>query len=263
METGSDIIFFWVARMSMLCTYLTKKHPFPVIYLHPLVRDAKGRKMSKSLGNVIDPLDIIFGKSLQGLTSDLSNSNIDGEEYSKALKLIQAEFPQGIPDCGADSLRFALAAYTEQTRSINLDISRIHSYRKFCNKLWNATKFILTQLGTDHFVPLQIPNISKLNLMDRWILSRLVWLVDQCNKGFEAYDFSLPSLSFHEFFLYDLCDYYLEYTKLVFKKKLTITESEYPIKMENVKSILFNCLEISLRLMHPLMPFITEVKKFF
>lgn len=217
--------------------------------------------MSKSLGNVIDPLDIIFGKNLEELQSDLVKSNMDPEEQSKALKLIQEEYPQGIPECGADSLRFSLAAYTEQTRSINLDISRIYSYRKFCNKLWNATKFILSQLGTEGFVSYRIPHFGRLELMDRWILSRLVWLVTQCNCGFETLNFSVPALSFYEFFLHELCDYYLEYTKLIFKKKLKLSNSDYTIKIQNIKAILFNCLEISLRLVHPLMPYISEVLK--
>lgn len=116
METGSDILFFWVARMSMLCTYLTKKHPFEKIYLHPLIRDSKGRKMSKSLGNVVDPLDIINGKTLENLKADLLNSNLDKEEQVKSQKLLSEEFPEGIQECGSDALRFSLAAYTEQVK---------------------------------------------------------------------------------------------------------------------------------------------------
>lgn len=122
METGSDILFFWVARMSMLCTHLFKVHPFKTIYLHPLVRDAKGRKMSKSLGNVIDPIDIIHGKELAELISDLRNSNLTEEGQQKAEQLLKEEFPQGIPECGADALRLSLAAYTEQVgRKSNLN----------------------------------------------------------------------------------------------------------------------------------------------
>ncbi|KAG2468866.1 SYVC ligase, partial [Polypterus senegalus] len=152
LETGHDILFFWVARMVMLGLKLTGKLPFKEVYLHAVVRDAHGRKMSKSLGNVIDPLDVITGISLEGLHAQLADSNLDQAETERAKQGQKSDYPNGIPECGTDALRFALCAYTSQGRDINLDVNRILGYRHFCNKLWNATKFAIRGLG-DHFKP--------------------------------------------------------------------------------------------------------------
>ncbi|XP_066593698.1 valine--tRNA ligase-like isoform X1 [Prorops nasuta] len=158
LETGSDIIFFWVARMVFFGQTLLGKLPFKEVYLHAMVRDAHGRKMSKSLGNVIDPMDVISGISLEDLHKQLtSDSNLDSKELKRAIDGQKRDYPQGIPECGTDALRFALCAYTTQGRDINLDILRVQGYRFFCNKLWNATKFALMFLGnfkfpSDYFV---------------------------------------------------------------------------------------------------------------
>jgi valyl-tRNA synthetase len=146
LETGHDILFFWVARMVFFGQKLTGKLPFTDIYLHAMVRDAHGRKMSKSLGNVIDPLDVIFGISLDELNATLDNSNLDPNEVKKAKEGQKQDYPNGIPECGTDALRFALCQYTSQGRDINLDVNRVQGYRFFCNKLWNATRFALTYL---------------------------------------------------------------------------------------------------------------------
>nr|CAD7263237.1 unnamed protein product [Timema shepardi] len=149
LETGHDILFFWVARMVFFGQKLLNKLPFREVYLHPMVRDAHGRKMSKSLGNVIDPMDVIMGVSLEQLHLQLNESNLDPKEVEKAKDGQKQDYPNGIPECGTDALRFALCAYIMQGRDINLDILRVQGYRFFCNKLWNATKFALLYLGND------------------------------------------------------------------------------------------------------------------
>lgn len=167
LETGWDILFFWVARMVMLGIKLTDKVPFNEVLCHALVRDAHGRKMSKSLGNVIDPIDVIQGIALDGLHAKLLEGNLDEKEVLKAKQGQKKDFPKGIPQCGTDALRFALCAYTAggkyslpfigsssyltfAGRDINLEILRVEGYRKFCNKLWNATKFAMLKLGDDY-----------------------------------------------------------------------------------------------------------------
>ncbi|KAK0095995.1 hypothetical protein PV326_006831 [Microctonus aethiopoides] len=151
LETGHDILFFWVARMVFFGQKLMGKLPFNEVYLHAMVRDAHGRKMSKSLGNVIDPMDVIRGVTLEALHQQLYNSNLDEKELKNAIAGQKSDYPQGIPECGTDALRFALCAYTSQGRDINLDILRVLGYRFFCNKLWNATKFALMYLGDFKF----------------------------------------------------------------------------------------------------------------
>lgn len=147
LETGHDIIFFWVARMVFFGQKLLGKLPFKTVFLHAMVRDAHGRKMSKSLGNTIDPMDVIRGIDLEELHKSLYNSNLDPREIEKAKAGQRQDYPNGIPECGTDALRFALCAYTAQGRDINLDVLRVQGYRFFCNKLWNATKFALMYLG--------------------------------------------------------------------------------------------------------------------
>ncbi|XP_043252604.1 valine--tRNA ligase isoform X2 [Colletes gigas] len=149
LETGHDILFFWVARMVFLGQKLLGKLPFKEVYLHAMVRDAHGRKMSKSLGNVIDPMDVISGITLEGLHNQLMESNLDSKEIQQAIEGQKRDYPQGIPECGTDALRFALCAYTTQGRDINLDILRVQGYRFFCNKIWNATKFAFTYLDSN------------------------------------------------------------------------------------------------------------------
>lgn len=149
LETGHDILFFWVARMVFFSQKLLGKLPFKEVFLHPMVRDAHGRKMSKSLGNVIDPMDVISGISLEDLNKLLYDSNLDPKEINKAIAGQKEDYPNGIPECGTDAMRFALCSYNTQGRDINLDILRVQGYRFFCNKLWNATKFALLYLAGD------------------------------------------------------------------------------------------------------------------
>uniref|UniRef100_A0AAQ5YIR4 Valine--tRNA ligase n=1 Tax=Amphiprion ocellaris TaxID=80972 RepID=A0AAQ5YIR4_AMPOC len=254
LETGHDILFFWVARMVMMGLKLTGKLPFKEVYLHAVVRDAHGRKMSKSLGNVIDPLDVITGISLEGLHAQLTDSNLDPLEVEKAKQGQKSDYPNGIPECGTDALRFALCAYTSQGRDINLDVNRILGYRHFCNKLWNAVKFAMKTLG-DNFVPLEKLSGEE-SVSDRWILSRLSAAVGLCDAGFKAYDFPGITTAIYNFWLYELCDVYLESVKPVFSKAEEDSTSQRQALV--CRQTLYTCLEVGLRLLSPLMPFVTE-----
>ena len=248
LETGWDILFFWVARMVMMGMTLMGQVPFSHVFLHAMVRDAHGRKMSKSLGNVIDPLDVIQGISLDGLQERLDQGNLDPKEVAKAKEGQKRDFPQGIPECGTDALRFALAAYCSQGRDINLNVLRVEGYRHFCNKLWNATKFGMTNLTG--YVPAPLPPCSELASQDRWILSKLQKAIGEANKGMQDYDFGTATTAIYSFFLYDLCDVYLELCKPVFGGD--------PTQAKGAQAVLYHCIEEGLRLLHPFMPFVTE-----
>ncbi|XP_041371023.1 valine--tRNA ligase-like [Gigantopelta aegis] len=251
LETGHDILFFWVARMVMMGQTLLGKLPFKEVYLHAMVRDAHGRKMSKSLGNVIDPIDVIHGITLEKLHDKLVESNLDEKEIKKAKEGQKKDYPVGIPECGTDALRFALISYTSQGRDINLDVLRVQGYRFFCNKMWNATKFALNCLG-DNFKPTETPQLcGKEKDMDRWILSRLSYAVGQCASGFENYDFPTATTACYNFWLYELCDWYLEYLKPI------VYGSDEDSKA-TCRNVLYTCLNVGLRLLHPIMPFVTE-----
>ncbi|VDP16272.1 unnamed protein product [Schistosoma margrebowiei] len=198
LETGHDIIFFWVARMVMIGLKLMGQLPFHTVYLHAMVRDAHGKKMSKSLGNAIDPVDVINGISLEDLQKQLEQGNLDPNELTRARQAQAKDFPKGIPECGTDALRFALCAYTAQGRNINLDIMRVQGYRFFCNKLWNAVRLFK-----------QFIQHNLLSGTDRWILSRLAYAVIQCNTGFTEFQFPIATTACYHFWLYELCDVYL------------------------------------------------------
>lgn len=251
LETGHDILFFWVARMVFFGQKLLGKLPFKEIYLHPMVRDAHGRKMSKSLGNVIDPMDVIHGISLEGLHAQLVNSNLDPREIEKAKAGQKQDYPNGIPECGSDALRFALCAYITQARDINLDINRVQGYRFFCNKLWNATKFALMYFTGQEKYSSDLQLTGQENNMDVWILSRLAAAIESCNNGFEQYDFAAVTTACYSFWLYDLCDVYLECLKPIFQNGTD--DQKY-----SARKALFACLDLGLKLLSPFMPFISE-----
>ncbi|XP_024531973.1 valine--tRNA ligase, mitochondrial 1 isoform X2 [Selaginella moellendorffii] len=251
LETGHDILFFWVARMVMMGIQLTGEVPFKQIFLHAMVRDAHGRKMSKSLGNVIDPLDVIHGITLDGLKAKLSQGNLDPAEYKTALAGLQSDFPEGIPVCGADALRFALVNYTAQSENINLDVQRVAGYRYWCNKLWNAIRFAMLNLG-DNFIPSEELNISELPWSCKWILSALNGTVAAVDGHMEKYDLSAASSAIYSWWQYDLCDVFIELTKPTLSKG----DSEDAKKL--TRDTLWVCLENGLRLLHPFMPFVTE-----
>ncbi|PRP73203.1 hypothetical protein PROFUN_03517 [Planoprotostelium fungivorum] len=257
METGSDILFFWVSRMSMLCTHLHGTPPFKTIYLHPMVRDAKGRKMSKSLGNVIDPIQVIEGRTFHQLLHTLKTGNVTRSELQTAEEIMQGEFPNGIPECGSDALRFSLAAYTQQGRSINLDLSRVHGYRKFCNKLWQVSRFILSHTKeADVQLTHKIP--KNLRTEEKWILHRLAILVGMVDLNLKKFNFAQASDEVHNFILHDLCDVYVEQTKPVFWKRLNRSPEVLEAQAQVCREVLSIVLETVLRILHPFMPFISE-----
>ncbi|XP_046735279.1 valine--tRNA ligase isoform X2 [Diprion similis] len=252
LETGHDILFFWVARMVFLGRKLLGKLPFKEVFLHAMVRDAHGRKMSKSLGNVIDPMDVIHGIALEDLHKQLLDSNLDPKELKKATEGQKQDYPQGIPECGTDALRFALCAYTTQGRDINLDILRVQGYRFFCNKLWNATKFALMYLGDGFLFDAESDELSGNETeVDLWMLSRLSYAAKVCDEGIAQYDLTAATTACYNLWLYDLCDVYLEYLKPVFQGGNEKTKS-------TAQKVLFKSLDIGLRLLSPFMPFITE-----
>jgi valyl-tRNA synthetase len=216
LETGKDILFFWVMRMVMMGLTLTDQLPFKQVFLHPIVRDAHGEKMAKSKGNVIDPIDVIEGITLQQLHEGLYKGNLDSRDIEAAIEVQKRDFPQGISECGTDALRFALCSYIGgQGNDINLDINRVVAYRNFCNKLWNATKLAFTFMGHD-FVPTNYSETKRTGHeteWDTWILGRLQCAVEGANKGFESYEFSDSTQAIYSFWLYDFCDVYLEAIK--------------------------------------------------
>ncbi|KII60293.1 Valine--tRNA ligase [Thelohanellus kitauei] len=249
LETGYDILFFWVARMVMLSLELRDTLPFKEILLHSIVRDSHGRKMSKSLGNIIDPIDVIEGSSLADLQRKLLTYNLDESELLKAKKGQSLDFPSGIPECGSDALRFTLCAYSGSAKDINLDVLRIQGYRFFCNKIWNASRFCLSNFGSN-FVPHSL-NAANLGPVDKWILSRLSSTELKVNKSFLEYSLSESTSLIHQFWLYDFCDVYIESLKPIFSG----SNAE---EIEVSRQVMFTCLDNALRLLHPFMPFITE-----
>ncbi len=214
LETGHDILFFWVARMVMLGLELTGTLPFKQVYLHAMVRDKFGRKMSKSLGNVVDPIDVMDGISLESLNESLRQGNLDPLEVAKAIEGQKRDFPEGISQCGADALRFGLLAYTLQGRDINLDIQRVVAYRQFGNKLWQATRFALLNFDAQFTRPASLEALSAQmaaspSLCDSWILHRLHTAVVAADAAFQRYEFANATTAIYNFWLYDLCDVYL------------------------------------------------------
>ena len=257
LETGLDILFFWVARMVMMGLELTDTLPFHTVFLHAMVRDKEGRKMSKSLGNVIDPLEVINGCSLESLQQRLEGGNLPPKEVARAKKNNVEEFPDGIPECGSDALRFGLLAYTVQGRDINMDVKRVVGYRMFCNKLWNATKFAL-QFVAD-FAPTatmldDVMSSGKLATRDKFMISRLMNSSKAVNDFLADYKFGDAQQAANFFWLDDLCDVYLESIKPVVYDK----SEENREKRWAAQSTLWIALEAGLRMLHPMMPFVTE-----
>ncbi|QQG34985.1 MAG: valine--tRNA ligase [Deltaproteobacteria bacterium] len=245
LETGSDILFFWVARMIMLGTYFTKKPPFSTIFLHNIIRDAYGKKISKSIGNAIDPFDIINGNSLKNIQLKLqTNSTID--ESNKILTEYQNQFPNGIPACGVDGFRFGLSTLCDKGNSIKLNIHHIVKHKAFLNKIWNASRYILCNLNFQNISPLYIHEAhSRLSIEDLFILSKLQHCIKKVNKNISNFQFSKAALALQKFFWHEFCDWYLEISKLKLSNMTT-------------KNILLKILIDTLKLLHPFCPFITE-----
>jgi valyl-tRNA synthetase len=239
METGHDIIFFWVARMMMMGIHFMGEVPFRTVYLHAMVRDEKGEKMSKTKGNVIDPLDIIAGAPLASLPKSIQN------------KVPKDDSGQNMPALGADALRFTLASLTQQGRDIKLAVERVAGYRAFVNKLWNASRFALLNLEQFSLTPERDVLSYSLSLADRWILSRLSQVADNVNAAFASYQFADAASALYQFLWAEFCDWYIELSK-------SALYGDDPVKKEATQATLLTCLDTILRLLHPLMPFVTE-----
>lgn len=250
LETGWDILFFWVSRMILLGTKHTGQIPFKEVFCHSLVRDAQGRKMSKSLGNVVDPLDVISGISLQALHDKLKVGNLDPRELARATEGQKASYPKGIPECGTDALRFALCAYSTGGRDINLDILRVEGYRKFCNKIFQATKFVLGKLGADYKPPVLSGLSGKESLVEKWILHKLNTAAKNATASVDAREFGEATNHIYNFW-YELCDVYIENSK-------ALIQDGTPEQQQSAKDTLYTCIDSALRMIHPFMPFVTE-----
>ncbi|MCL7046507.1 hypothetical protein MKW94_009913 [Papaver nudicaule] len=252
LETGHDILFFWVARMVMLGMQLGGDVPFRKVYLHPMIRDAHGRKMSKSLGNVIDPLEVINGVTLENLHKRLEEGNLDPNELVVAREGQVKDFPNGIAECGADALRFALVSYTAQSDKINLDIQRVVGYRQWCNKLWNAIRFAMTKLG-DNYVPPTNLNLDSLPFSCKWILSVLNKAICKTDTALESYEFSDACTAVYSWWQFQLCDVFIEAIKPYF-----MGDDKFSEERSAARDTLWICLDNGLRLLHPFMPYVTE-----
>lgn len=249
--TGFDIIFFWVARMIMMGLKFMDVVPFEKVYIHGLVRDADGQKMSKSKGNVLDPIDIIDGIDLETLVKKRTTGLMQPEMAAKIEKSTRKQYPDGIKAYGTDAMRFSFAAQASTGRDIKFDLNRIEGYRNFCNKLWNATNFVLMNTEGKEIAS-QIDK-QKLTLADRWILSQQQETIDITHKHLKNYRFDLAAQALYEFSWHEFCDWYVELSKPTLFKD-DIDES---IK-QNSRRVLLEVFENLLKLLHPIIPFLTE-----
>jgi valyl-tRNA synthetase len=246
--TGFDIIFFWVARMVMFgMKFMDGQVPFHEVYMHGLVRDASGAKMSKSKGNVLDPLDIIDGIELEALVAKRTSNLMQAHVAPKIEKQTRAEFPDGIPGFGTDALRFTFASLASTGRDIRFDLKRVEGYRNFCNKLFNATRFVL--MNTEALEPATEALVP--GLIDRWITSRLQQTAGDVSAHIDAYRFDLAATTLYEFIWNEYCDWYLELAK-------PVLNGDDAAAATATRHTLVGVLEETLRLAHPIMPFITE-----
>ncbi len=249
--TGFDIIFFWVARMIMMGLKFMDDVPFHEIYVHGLIRDAEGQKMSKSKGNVLDPIDLIDGIDLETLVKKRTSNMMQPEKAAQIEKATRKHFPNGIPSFGTDALRFTFAALASNGRDIRFDLQRIEGYRNFCNKIWNAARYVMMQCENED-TGIEGGEM-ELSLADRWILSELQRATATVTKHIEKYRFDITAKAMYEFTWHEYCDWYLELSK-----PLLFSDNASDTQKRGTRHTLVTVLETMLRLMHPVMPFITE-----
>ncbi|MEC8157844.1 MAG: valine--tRNA ligase [Pseudomonadota bacterium] len=246
--TGFDIIFFWVARMIMMSLHLKREVPFKQVYVHGLVRDGEGQKMSKSKGNVLDPIDLIDGIDLETLVNKRTSSMMQPQQAAKIEKATRKQLPEGIPGYGTDALRYTFYSLASTGRDIKFDLGRMEGFRNFCNKLWNAARYVL--MNTEGFDPVAPGRHSE---ADEWILSRLQTTIIDTSSSIEHYRFDHAAKTLYDFVWNEYCDWYLELSKPV----LWDDESSNELRQGTLRTLL-EVIETILRLMHPMMPFITE-----
>lgn len=247
--TGFDIIFFWVARMIMMTLKFTGQVPFHKVYVHGLVRDGEGQKMSKSKGNVLDPLNIIDGIDLDSLIKQRTFGMMQPKKAAQIEKQTRKEFPNGIAPHGTDALRFTFLSLATTGRDVKFDMKRLEGYRNFCNKLWNAARYVFMQTDGHEIVT---PQIETLTAADRWILTALRHAIEQYEQHLAEYRFDLAAKTIYDFIWHQYCDWYLELTKPILNG-----QAEASIK-NATRHTLLSVLEQCLRVLHPMMPFITE-----
>jgi len=260
--TGFDIIFFWVARMMMMTLYFIKDKdgnpqvPFKTVYVHGLVRDGQGQKMSKSKGNVLDPIDLIDGIDLETLVAKRTTGLMNPKDAQKIEKATRKEFADGIPAFGTDALRFTFTSLASTGRDINFDLKRIEGNRNFCNKIWNATRFVLMNCVDKDGNALNIDktvNTALWELPEQWIMSRLNSTVKAIHEHMSQYRFDLVSQDIYEFIWNEYCDWYVELAKSSLNDESVSAE-----RKAQIRYVLLNCLEVAMRFTHPIMPYITE-----
>jgi len=250
--TGFDIIFFWVARMIMMTLHLRGEIPFHTVYVHGLVRDSEGQKMSKSKGNVIDPIDLIDGIDLDALVKKRTSGMIQPHLAQRTEKSTRKQFPDGIEPYGTDALRFTYYSLASTGRDIKFDIGRIEGYKNFCNKIWNAARYVLMNCENED-CGIDSSAETELSLADRWIISKLQETEESVARAMESYRFDHASQALYEFIWNEYCDWYLELSKPVLWDDSASTQAK-----RGTRGTLIRVLESWLRLLHPFMPFITE-----